>query len=323
MPRSIPIYEVAGRWFLRNQGRKSMRLFISYPAFRTLLAVPFLAAMLAFPASAETNPNTPTPEVQSTPSTGEAEPSTSEINEAAGERNGSTETPANGTAAPDGTAPAATDTAPEDGAADPSAAASSATEPPKSSILVNVDKSSQEMTVFVDGVERYSWPVSTGLSGYSTPSGTYAASSMNKIWYSKQWDNAPMPHAVFFTKQGHAIHGTKEVKNLGKPASHGCVRLAPENAATLFALVEENGLENTQVVLAGVTPGGEGPKVASPGRQPRGYGYGVPPWFDGGQYYKQPQKRRGLFGRRWFQPQQGYYGQRGYYQPRGVSPRGY
>ena len=271
-----------------------MRLLIASPTFRSLLAVPFLAAMLAFPANAETNPNPSTPQA-------EAKPSASETNDAAaGEQNGSTETPAT----------------------DPSAAPT-ANEPPKSSILVNVDKSSQEMTVFVDGVEKYSWPVSTGQSGYSTPSGTYTASSMNKIWYSKQWDNAPMPHAVFFTKEGHAIHGTKEVKNLGKPASHGCVRLAPENAATLYALVEENGLANTQVVLTGTTPGGEGPKVASPGRQPRGYAYGVPPWFDGQyQYYQQPQpqRRRGLFGRRWFQQQQGgnYY-----YQPRGVSPRGY
>ncbi len=124
------------------------------------------------------------------------------------------------------------------------------------------------MTVFVDGVELYSWPVSTGMRGYSTPSGTYTASSMNKIWYSKQWDNAPMPNAVFFTKEGHAIHGTLDEKNLGKPASHGCVRLSRQNAATLYALVEANGLPQTQVVLTGVTAGGEGPKVASPGRWP-------------------------------------------------------
>ena len=91
---------------------------------------------------------------------------------------------------------------------------------------------------------------------------------MNKIWYSKQWDNAPMPNAVFFTKEGHAIHGTLDEKNLGKPASHGCVRLSRQNAATLYALVEANGLPQTQVVLTGVTAGGEGPKVASPGRWP-------------------------------------------------------
>ncbi|MGD9501016.1 MAG: L,D-transpeptidase [Methyloceanibacter sp.] len=126
-----------------------------------------------------------------------------------------------------------------------------------STVLINIDKASQQMTVSLDGVEQYAWPVSTGLRGYSTPSGSYTARSMNKIWYSKQWDNAPMPHAVFFTKDGHAIHGTLEVKRLGKPASHGCVRLSPQNAATLYALVEESGLENTKVVLTGSTPGGE------------------------------------------------------------------
>ena len=109
---------------------------------------------------------------------------------------------------------------------------------------------------------------------------------MNEIWYSKQWDNAPMPHAVFFTKEGHAIHGTAEVKRLGKPASHGCVRLSPQNAATLYALVAENGLENTQVELVGLTPGGES-KVANIGeapvsRQARG---------------RRPRKRDGFFRR--------------------------
>jgi hypothetical protein len=113
------------------------------------------------------------------------------------------------------------------------------------------------MTVFLDGIEKYHWPVSTGRAGYSTPSGTYTATSMNEIWYSKQWDNSPMPHSIFFMKDGHAVHGSYEVKTLGKPVSHGCVRISPENATTLYALVEEIGLENTQVVLTGVTPGGE------------------------------------------------------------------
>jgi lipoprotein-anchoring transpeptidase ErfK/SrfK len=144
-------------------------------------------------------------------------------------------------------------------------AASTAKTPDASDVLVNIDKSTQRMTVFVDGVEQYDWPVSTGQAGYSTPSGNYTASSMNEIWYSKQWDNAPMPHAVFFTKEGHAIHGTNEVKRLGKPASHGCVRLSPQNAATLYALVADNGLQNTQVILVGLTPGGES-KVASGAR---------------------------------------------------------
>ena len=120
------------------------------------------------------------------------------------------------------------------------------------------------MTVFVDGIEKYQWPVSTGVRGYSTPSGNFTASSMNKIWYSKQWDNAPMPHAIFFTKDGHAIHGSLETKKLGRAASHGCVRVSPKNAETLFHLVEQNGLENTKVVLTGVTPGGEAKVAAQP-----------------------------------------------------------
>jgi hypothetical protein len=137
--------------------------------------------------------------------------------------------------------------------------------PAASILLINIDKARQRMIVFVDGAEQYNWPVSTGLRGYSTPSGAYTASSMNEMWYSKEWDDAPMPHAVFFTKDGHAIHGTNEVKRLGKPASHGCVRLAPKNAAALYSLVAKMGLEHTQIELVGITPGGES-KVARSAR---------------------------------------------------------
>ncbi len=81
---------------------------------------------------------------------------------------------------------------------------------------------------------------------------------MNKIWYCRQWDNAPMPHAVSFTRDGHAIHGTLEVKRLGKPASHGCVRLSPKNAATLFALIEKSGREEHAGGVSRQHSGGEG-----------------------------------------------------------------
>src|SRR5215471_11689277 len=83
-------------------------------------------------------------------------------------------------------------------------------------VLINIDKTKQKMTVFLDGVEKYDWPVSTGRAGYSTPSGTYTATSINEIWYSKEWDDAPMPHSIFFRKDGYAIHGTFEAKNLGR-----------------------------------------------------------------------------------------------------------
>jgi uncharacterized protein (TIGR02246 family) len=158
-------------------------------------------------------------------------------------------------------------------------------------VLINIDKTNQTMTVSVDGVETYEWSVSTGKAGYSTPSGTYPATSMNEIWYSKQWDHAPMPHSVFFMKDGHAIHGSLDVKNLGKPVSHGCVRISPENAATLYALVAENGLENTQVVLTGATPGGEFKSArahANPRRVFFGRSFGAP-YYNGPQaYYGSP-----------------------------------
>jgi len=173
--------------------------------------------------------------------------------------------------------------------------------PVSSTILVNIDKARQRMTVLVDGAERYDWPVSTGQRGYSTPSGAYTASSMNEIWYSKQWDNAPMPHAVFFTKKGHAIHGTNDVRRLGKPASHGCVRLSPQNAATLYALVVRNGLENTQIVLAGVTPGGEGKVVRQATSKPRSSGAASRSFKPDDNQYADPenqsQRKGGLFRR--------------------------
>jgi hypothetical protein len=57
-----------------------------------------------------------------------------------------------------------------------------------------------------------------------------------------------MPHSIFFTYKGHAIHGSF-AGHIGSPASHGCIRLAPENAAKLYDLVEQQGLPNTKVVL--------------------------------------------------------------------------
>lgn len=118
-------------------------------------------------------------------------------------------------------------------------------------LLIQIDKSAQTLTVIRDGVTLESWPVSTGRSEHPTPSGSFTAFRMEADHYSKEWDDAPMPHSIFFTKQGHAIHGSFEIKRLGSPASHGCVRLAPENAAVLFSLVKEEGLPNTKVVLTG------------------------------------------------------------------------
>jgi hypothetical protein len=118
-------------------------------------------------------------------------------------------------------------------------------------VLVSIHENTQEMTVSVDGRQEYVWPVSTGLSRYATPAGTYQPFRMEKDHFSVEWDDAPMPHSIFFTPLGHAIHGTEHVDHLGRPASHGCVRLSQENAATLYALVQEAGLPNTTVIVNG------------------------------------------------------------------------
>ena len=108
-------------------------------------------------------------------------------------------------------------------------------------LLIKVDKSAQTLTVTRDGQTLHAWPVSTGKTGYATPSGSFTTFRMEAEHFSKEWDDAPMPHSVFFTKQGHAIHGSFDTKRLGSPASHGCVRLAPANAAKLFSLVQQEG----------------------------------------------------------------------------------
>jgi hypothetical protein len=121
-------------------------------------------------------------------------------------------------------------------------------------VLIEIDKEAQRMSVSVDRVQQYDWAVSTGRTGRLTPDGEFKPFRMEADHYSKEWDDAPMPHSIFFTRRGHAIHGSYDVKKLGTPASAGCVRLAPANAATLFQLVKDTGLNNVKVVIAGEEP---------------------------------------------------------------------
>jgi hypothetical protein len=121
--------------------------------------------------------------------------------------------------------------------------------PASADVLINVSKTSQRVAVMVDGTAKYNWPVSTGRGKrYMTPSGVYKPEWLARMWRSKQYHNSPMPHSVFF-HEGYALHGTNEVRNLGHEASHGCVRLSPANAATLYALVQKN-MTSTRIVVS-------------------------------------------------------------------------
>ena len=114
-------------------------------------------------------------------------------------------------------------------------------------VEIVIDKKTQRMTVFVGGEKRHEFTVSTGRAGYVTPSGTFRPSSMHKMAISVKYGNTPMPHTIFFTRVGHAIHATTAIRQLGRPASHGCIRLSPENAKLLYQLVGEMGLHNTTI----------------------------------------------------------------------------
>ena len=115
-------------------------------------------------------------------------------------------------------------------------------------VLVRVDRASQTMEVSADGAYLYTWPVSTARPGYRTPTGVFHPQFMAVRWFSRIYYNSPMPYSIFF-RGGFAIHGSYEISRLGGPASHGCVRLHPANAAVLFDLAQREGMRNTTIVV--------------------------------------------------------------------------
>lgn len=120
--------------------------------------------------------------------------------------------------------------------------------PAQASIVARISLSEQRMDLVVDGAHAYSWPVSTARRGYVTPTGSYRPTRTARMWYSRKYDMSPMPYSVFF-RGGYAIHGTGYVRSLGRPASHGCVRLHTANAAILYRLVRERGMGAARVVI--------------------------------------------------------------------------
>jgi lipoprotein-anchoring transpeptidase ErfK/SrfK len=132
---------------------------------------------------------------------------------------------------------------------------------PEPTLTASVDLVNQTMVVSVNGEARYSWPISSGTAQYPTPTGTFRPEWTSKMWYSRKYDWAPMPHAVFING-GVAVHATNAVGRLGNPASHGCIRLSPTNAKTFYNLVERHGLKMTRVTVFG-RPNWRGEAIAS------------------------------------------------------------
>lgn len=163
---------------------------------------------------------------------------------------------------------------------------------PEVTLKAVIDLSSQRMTVMTgDDRVLHQWPISSGRRGYHTPNGIYYPQWRSRMWRSRQYDGAPMPYPVFFHR-GYAVHGTYATGLLGRPASHGCIRLSTKNAATFYKLVEEHGMQSTQIIVKGQTR--SAPARVARGRSstprrrivrqrvPRGYAnyeYGTPSWW--------------------------------------------
>jgi lipoprotein-anchoring transpeptidase ErfK/SrfK len=141
-------------------------------------------------------------------------------------------------------------------------------------LTVRVDLTAQRAHVSIAGAPVHTWPISSGKAGHETPTGTFRPQWMAKSWFSRTYDDAPMPHSVFFNS-GIAFHGTTSVRLLGRPASRGCIRLAPKNAETLFGLVKRHGMASTRVVVVGKTPAP--PRIAAkPNRRHPAVGAAAP-----------------------------------------------
>ena len=125
-------------------------------------------------------------------------------------------------------------------------------------VIAKINLSTQRLEVIVGGSSKHSWAISSGREGFELPRGTFRAQWTAKMWFSRKYDMAPMPHAVFF-KDGVAIHATSSTGMLGQPASHGCIRLAPANAALFYSLVQKHGVQNVQVQVFGTPPA---PRIA-------------------------------------------------------------
>jgi lipoprotein-anchoring transpeptidase ErfK/SrfK len=120
--------------------------------------------------------------------------------------------------------------------------------PALADVVARVSIASQRMVLIVDGEVEAVWKVSTAGRGYHTPRGSYRPKVLRRMHYSSKYENAPMPHSVFF-RGGYAVHGTDHVRSLGRPVSHGCIRLAPRNAATLYHLIRQHGIRATRIII--------------------------------------------------------------------------
>jgi lipoprotein-anchoring transpeptidase ErfK/SrfK len=108
----------------------------------------------------------------------------------------------------------------------------------RKSIVVSIGQ--QAMTAYKGDNAVLSSYVSTGRSGFDTPVGTYAVLSklpsqtMEGVVGGEYYNVPDVPWVMYFTNEGHALHGTYWHNSFGTPMSHGCVNLPLDVAAWLY-----------------------------------------------------------------------------------------
>ncbi len=161
-------------------------------------------------------------------------------------------------------------------------------EPPEPTLFAEVNLTKQRMTVSDASGELYTWKISSARGGYVTPVGDYKVNWTSRMHYSRQYGMSPMPYSVFFHR-GYAVHGTTAVGSLGRPASHGCVRLRTSNAKKFYNLVHKHGEKLTKIAVVGKPP-------YSPVARKRRPRYQQPAYQPFGLFssysYPQPRKRQ-------------------------------
>jgi hypothetical protein len=124
-------------------------------------------------------------------------------------------------------------------------------------VWADVDKGAQRLYLYIDGALTYTWKTSTGRAGYTTPDmDQHPNGPVYDRYTSTKYPDGDynglgnMPYAVF-VRGGYAIHGTTRGNwsKLGQVASHGCIRVHPDNGQIFNQLVRKNGLRNIWVTV--------------------------------------------------------------------------
>jgi hypothetical protein len=102
---------------------------------------------------------------------------------------------------------------------------------PEGPTLLVVNLKNQRAILYRNGVPIGASTVSTGRTGYRTPTGVFTILQKHVEHYSSKYDNAPMPYMQRLTWYGIALHAGQLP---GYPASHGCIRLPLGFAKLLY-----------------------------------------------------------------------------------------